>query len=69
MAKQPGDETEQLELTLIAEAKRALSCEPEPVKVVGFLDAATLATRREATQRVRSSGIFAIPRDSTRNKR
>jgi hypothetical protein len=69
MAKQPTDASEQLMLALEAESEGPPSCQPAPLKVVGFLDAATLAVRREAVLRVRNSGIFVMSTRSDCGKR
>jgi hypothetical protein len=60
MTKQPEGEGASEQLVLALPAKLSSSAS-DTVKVVSFVDAATLAVRREAIRRVRNAGIFAVP--------
>lgn len=54
---------QQLTLDLVDKAASDLTTPLQP-NVVAFVDAATLAVRREAIRRVQASGIFAPPSGS-----
>jgi hypothetical protein len=65
MTNRPDDSGEQLSLDFAAKTqkdKNAPAVRP-PQNVVPFVDATTLAIRRDAVRRVRSSGIFPAPQD------
>ena len=68
MSKKSDDSTRQLAFdfsnTMNPGAETNLPATQEPANVVSFVDAATLAVRRDAIKRVQASGIFALPSES-----
>jgi hypothetical protein len=71
VTKRGRDEPEQLSLDFAAPSGNSRKHNVQPVarpNIVGFVDAGTVALRREAIRRVKSSGIFAVPDGLTRLK-
>lgn len=71
MTKRGRQEPEQLSLNFSSQCDDSLKFDAEllsGLNIVTFVDATTLALRREAIRRVKNAGIFAAPEWSTRLK-